>query len=109
MRYGIPLLANRVAHQSTHADGVLIILMHKGHVLQAEFVGCPIHNQFELLSLLRAYEIETLVCGENSLEIEVPLRALDINVIGSVNCSVDQALAGLKDGTLRTGRPSATA
>jgi len=96
MRLAIPTLENKVAPETIHAEGVLILDVTEGRGTHREFVGCPIRDQFDLLRVLQAYQVETLICGRTTLEQEKAVHSLDISVIHSAPCSVEDAIRNWK-------------
>ena len=103
MRYAIPVLGDRVAPRSTCAEGVLILALNTGRIAYEEMVTQTINNPFDLISVLKNFQVDTLVCGGNNRETRESLLSLDVSVIDNVACSVAQTVDALQRGTLQSG------
>lgn len=96
MRLAIPVLENKVAPKLVQAEGVLILEVIERRVTYREFVGCPIRDRFDLALVLQAYQVEVLICGCATVEQEKAVQSLDIAVIHSAGCSVEDAVRTLE-------------
>ena len=103
MRYGIPLLGNRVAPRCTCADSVLLIALRRNRVSKEDSVDFPSHSLFDLIELLSEYRVDTLVCGGISRENKEILQARSVRVIDNVACTIDETIEALKTGILYSG------
>jgi len=103
MRYGIPLLANRVAPRCNCADCILIVTVARGRVTTQERVPLDITSPLSLVSSLQARGIDTVVCGGIKRDTRESLAGGDVTVIDNVACSADQALRAIEAGRLRPG------
>jgi uncharacterized metal-binding protein/predicted Fe-Mo cluster-binding NifX family protein len=103
MRYGIPLLANRVAPRCTIAEALLLIDVAGGEVAQEVLLptgGCTWN---ELVSMLVAERVETLVCGGISRQARHELQDRGIAVVDNVAATADAVLGALAADRLRPG------
>jgi len=103
MRFGIPLLADRVAPRCTFADSVLVVSM-KGRRIWDEWV-VPLNGTTwaDLSETLTSQEVDTLICGGISRETRESVRARDVRVIANVAGTRDEVLEALGRGTMRPG------
>ena len=95
MRIAIPTIENKVALRIRRAEGLLILDVVEGRVTSTESVGCPIRDEFDLVRVLQAYQVETLICGRMTLEQERAVQSLDIFVVHSAPCSVEDVIRTL--------------
>ena len=103
MRYGIPLLGNRVAPRCNCADCILIITSVRGKITGQQRVPLDITSPLNLVSSLRARRIDTLVCGGINRETRESVAGGPVTVIDNVACSAEQALAAIAAGRLHSG------
>lgn len=103
MRYGIPLLGNRVAPRCTYADSVLLIVLKRNRVSTEENVALSDHSLFNLIELISDYRVDTLVCCGISRESKDFLLAKNIDIIDNVSCTVEEIIEALKKGSLCSG------
>jgi uncharacterized metal-binding protein len=102
MRYGIPLLGNRVAPRCTCADCMLVVTLARGRITTQDRVPLDITNPLNLLSGLRTRRVDTLVCGGIGPQAREMLAGEDIGVIDNVACSADEVLSAIAAGRLRS-------
>jgi len=103
MRYAIPVLGDRVAPRSTCAEGVLILALNGGRIAHKEMTARAISNPVDLVSVLRDFQVDTLVCGGNNLETKELLSSFEVSVIDNVACSLAETVDALQHGTLQPG------
>ena len=103
MRYGIPLLGNRVAPRCTCADCMLVVTLQRGQVTARDRVPLDITSPMGFIELLRRRGIETVICGGIRRETREALASDDVAVIHNVACSAEQAVAAIATGRLRSG------
>ena len=103
MRYGIPLLGNRVAPRCTCADSVLLVVLKRNRVSTEENVALSSHSLFNLIELLSDYRVDTLVCCGISRESKEFLSAKNVDIIDNVSCTVEEIIEALKRGSLYPG------
>lgn len=103
MRFGIPLLADRVAPRCIFADSVLVVSM-KGRRIWDEWV-VPLNGTTwaDLSETLTTQEVDTLICGGIARETRESIRARDVHVIANVAGTRDEVLTALGLGTIRPG------
>lgn len=103
MRYGIPLLGNRVAPRCTYADSVLLVVLKRNRISTEENVVLSNHSLFNLIELISDYRVDTLVCCGISSESKDFLLAKNIDIIDNVSCTVEEIIEALKKGSLCPG------
>jgi uncharacterized metal-binding protein/predicted Fe-Mo cluster-binding NifX family protein len=103
MRYGIPLLGNRVAPRCTCADSVLLVVLKRNRVSTEENVVLSSHSLVNLVELISDYRVDTLVCCGISRESREFLSAKNVNIIDNVSCTADEIIEALKEGSLYPG------
>lgn len=96
MRLAIPALGEKVASESTHAEGVWILNVHEGKVTRREFIGCHVADAFDLIRILQIYQAEVLLCGHLTIEEEEAVRSLDVLVLHSMVCPIEEAIKSLQ-------------
>jgi len=108
MRYGAPILRNRIAPRCSFAEGILVVSINRGHQTHYDRFPTSINSPFDFVSLLKVYQIETLVCGGISSGLREMLAEQDIAIIDNVVCSIEELLEAIRSNKLRSGY-SATA
>ena len=103
MRYAIPLLGDRVAPRSTYADAVLVAVLRRNHARAEATSKLTDHSLLELAKVLSDNRIDVLVCGGISREERDFLVARHVQIMDNVVGSVDELLAALDKGILRSG------
>lgn len=103
MRFGVPLLHDRVAPRSTCAEGLLVLVLDHGKVTVRETFRHPIHDRVELIDLLRRHRIDTLICGANSTGTRESLLESDLTLVENVAGSIPEVVDAVQRGTLRNG------
>ncbi len=103
MRYGIPLLGDRVAPRSTHADSVLVTVLRRNRARTESKPELADHSLLELAKVLSDNRIDVLVCGGISREERDFLEARRVEIIDNVVASINEILFALQAGELRSG------
>jgi uncharacterized metal-binding protein/predicted Fe-Mo cluster-binding NifX family protein len=103
MRFGIPLLHDRVAPRSTCAEGMVVLVLDHGRVTVRETIRQPIHDRVELVSLVREHRIDTLICGANSTGTRESLLESELTLVENVAGSIPEVVDAVERGTLRSG------
>ena len=103
MRFGIPVLQNRVAPRSTNAEAFVLLVLKGGRVTHLETIEQRISNHYDLIRLLDEYQIDTLICGGNSSDARKLISTLEISVIDNVACQISEAVTALEKGLMRPG------
>ena len=103
MRYGIPLLGDRVAPRYRCADGILIVVLKRNRGSSRQWLPLEITDPLDLIAVLKRHRIDTVVCGGISHEEREMLTSHVPTVIENVACSAGEALAALEEGSLRPG------
>jgi uncharacterized metal-binding protein/predicted Fe-Mo cluster-binding NifX family protein len=103
MRIGIPILQNRIAPRSTHADSFVLLVVKGGRIIRLETLDLQISNQYDLVQILEEYQVETLICGANSSDAKELLSTFQISVVDNVACSLKDAIQALEKGMIGPG------
>lgn len=103
MRYGIALLADRVAPRLTCADSLLLVVRRHQHLRVESTSQLDDHSLLDLAKVLSDSRVDILVCGGINREERDYLSARQIDVIDNVVASVDELLAALEADTLHSG------
>lgn len=103
MRYGVPLLGDRVAPRCTYADSVMLFVLRHNKVRTENKVSFNNHNLFDLRELLSDYRVDTLICGGISRENKEFLQARRIEIIDNVACTLDEIINAIRMGNVHSG------
>lgn len=103
MRYGVPLLTERVAPRLSCADEMLVVTLSRGRVTSHKRVPLGLISAVDLIPILKSLQIDTLVCGGVRRETRQLLQSHAVTVIDNVACSVTDVFAAVESGTLRPG------
>ena len=103
MRYGIPLLGDRVAPRSTYADSLLVAVCRRNRVRIESTSELIDHSLLELAELLSDNRIDILICGGISREERDFIEARRVEIVDNVVGSVDELLVAIQAGHLRSG------
>jgi uncharacterized metal-binding protein len=103
MRWGVPLLGDRVAPRCTCADTLLVVSLSRGRVVSQVRVPVTIRSPIELTGALASHGIERVACGGVSGETREALLAQSIDVVENVACSVEELIAALDSDSLCPG------
>ncbi|MFO7653312.1 MAG: DUF1847 domain-containing protein [Candidatus Krumholzibacteriia bacterium] len=103
MRYGIPLLANRIAPRCTSAESVLVVELAGGEVRQETLVPSRDATWPELVAVLSAHRVDAVVCGGIPRPAREELRERGIAVVENVAATADAVLAALLADRLHPG------
>ncbi len=95
MRWGVPLLGDRVAPRCTGADGLLLARVSHGRVVSHTRVTVAVRSPVELLDAVIEEGVEKLVCGGVSRDVREALASQGVAIVENVACSVDEVLAAL--------------
>jgi uncharacterized metal-binding protein/predicted Fe-Mo cluster-binding NifX family protein len=109
MRWGAPLMGDRVAPRCTRADGLLLARVSHGRVVSHTRVTAAIRSPVELLDAVTEEGVEKLICGGVSRDVREALAAQDVATVENVACSADEVLAALDAGSLCAGYGLGTA
>ncbi len=104
MRFGIPLVGDRVAPRSTFAESILFIVITGGSVVHKETVTLDSNTIIDLINVLRDYQVDTLICsGISIMEIRELIQSLDITVIDNVIGNIDEIIKAIEQGRIHSG------
>jgi uncharacterized metal-binding protein len=103
MRFGIPLLCNRVSPRCTIADSVLLVTSNRGLILGCDRIQVAGNAWIDLLKLIKDNQIDVLVCGGIKAENREAVAALDVSIIDNVACTAEQAIEAIQKDALKSG------
>ncbi len=103
MRYGIPLLKNRVSPRCTIADSVMLVDQTDGAPEKHEVIPLETGTWTDLIHLLVENRVNTLVAGGIDRETQQILTSYELQVIDNVACSSSELLEAIMQGKLRPG------
>ena len=106
MRYGVPIFGSRIAPRCTVADGMLIVTFHGNRATEKENVAFEQGNWQEILSVIRRYRVDTIVCGGIARSEKELLAGQAVAVVENVACTIDEVVAAIIAGCLRSGPPN---
>ncbi len=103
MRWGVPLVGDRVAPRCTHADTLLLADVRQGRVVAETVVPAAIRTPVELIDALVEHDVQRLVCGGIGQEVRDILALQSVGIVENVACTAEQAVAALDAGSLCPG------
>ncbi len=103
MRWGVPLIGDRVAPRCTHADRLLLADVRQGRVVARSLVPTAIRTPVELMAALVEHDVQKLVCGGIGQEVRDILAVQGVAVVENVACTGEQAVTALDAGSLCPG------
>jgi uncharacterized metal-binding protein/predicted Fe-Mo cluster-binding NifX family protein len=103
MRFGIPLLADRVAPRCTFADSVLLVTTKRRRIEERATVPLEGTTWADLAAVLAEHDVETLVCGGISPSTRESIRAREVAVIDNVAGTSEEVVEALRCGRVAPG------
>lgn len=103
MRYGIPLVGDRVAPRCTFAEAVLVVVLRRNLARPEGTALLEAHGLLDLTKVLSESRIDVLICGGISQEEREFLAARRVEIIDNVAGSIPELLDALRAGALRPG------
>ncbi len=103
MRFGIPLLGQRVAPRCTIADSVLLLTVKHGRILEESSVRVDGSTWMELARILADKGVDTLVCGGISRSNREAMLSQEVEVIDNVAGTATDVVDALREGELHSG------
>ena len=103
MRFGITVWGERIAPRSTQAEAFVVLVVNGRNLAYQKRFPHPINNRFDLLAALKGFQIETLICGGNSVETKDTIESLGVSIVANVACSVKEAVRALQLGVMESG------
>ncbi len=103
MRFGIPLLGNRVAPRCTFADSVLLVTTRHRRIHDRTTVPLGGTTWADLAAVLGEHEVDTLVCGGISPVTRESIRAREVSVVDNVAGTADEVTEALRVGKIHPG------
>jgi len=103
MRFGIPLLADRVAPRSTIAEAIMLVTLNRSKVTSSEIVPLEGNTWIDILRALIELKVDTMVCGGIDNKSKEALRTQEVSVIDNVACTIDEVIEALEKGKLGPG------
>ncbi|MGD8362716.1 MAG: DUF1847 domain-containing protein [Gemmatimonadota bacterium] len=103
MRFGIPLLADRVAPRCTFADSVLLVETRRRRIRDQARVPLDGTTWADLAAVLTEHGVDTLICGGISRATRESIEGREVEVISNVAGTSEEVLEGLREGRVRPG------
>lgn len=103
MRYGIPLLARRVAPRITTADSFLVVTIRNHRIISKDSVPLEAVTWIDLPKFLAQFHLDVLICGGIDIETKNILQASAVNIIDNVACCTEDLLQALVTNSLQPG------
>ncbi len=98
MRFGITLMGDRVAPRCTFAHSILVVVTSQGRITYRETVPLESNTIIDLISVLRDYQVDTLICGGISImEIRELNQSLRIGIIDNVTGGSDEIVNAVEN------------
>lgn len=101
MKFGIPVLGQRVAPRCTIAENLLIVTWCGGRIVKQVTVSLEGSTWEEVLPVLVDHRIDTLVCGGIDRTSRGSVEALGLTVIENVASTSGEVIEAIRLGTLR--------
>ncbi len=103
MRFGIPILSDRVAPRCTFADSVLLVSVNRRRILEQTVVPLEGTTWADLARVLADQRVDTLVCGGISPSTRESVQVLEIDVIDNVTGTTDRIIDALRQDRIHPG------
>lgn len=103
MRFGIPLLADRVAPRCTFADSVLVVTVRGRRIREESVVPLNGNTWADLVGALSDEGVETLICGGIAPATRESILSRDVEVIENVAGTREEVMKALGRGRIRPG------
>jgi uncharacterized metal-binding protein/predicted Fe-Mo cluster-binding NifX family protein len=103
MRFGIPLLDQRVAPRCTIADRVLLITVKRRRILEESAVPLDRATWMDLTRILSEERVDALVCGGISRSTRETVESQAVEVIDNVAGTAEEVVDALRRGGLHPG------
>jgi uncharacterized metal-binding protein/predicted Fe-Mo cluster-binding NifX family protein len=103
MRFGIPILDQRVAPRCTIADSVLLITVKHRRILEQSSVPLERATWMDVTRILSDEEVDALVCGGISRSSRETVESQAVEVIDNVAGTAQEVVDALRRGGLHPG------
>jgi uncharacterized metal-binding protein/predicted Fe-Mo cluster-binding NifX family protein len=103
MRYGIPLLKDRVSPRCTIADSVMLVSYAHGRLESHRVIHLESGAWTGLIQLLLENQVDTVVAGGINRETRQMLTSYGLEIVDNVACSADELLEAVAHGRLHPG------
>ena len=103
MRYGIPLLKDRVSPRCTIADSMMLVNHTNGRLEQQQVIPLESGAWTGLVRILLENQVETLVAGGIARETQQMLTSYGLEIVDNVACTASELLQAVAQGTLQAG------
>jgi uncharacterized metal-binding protein/predicted Fe-Mo cluster-binding NifX family protein len=103
MRFGIPLLGDRVAPRCTFADSVLVVTTRRRRIEDQAVVPLGGTTWADLATVLSEHQVDTLVCGGISRSTRESIDARDVAIVDNVAGTCEEILEALRRDQIRPG------
>ena len=104
MRFGVPIMGDRVAPRCSYAEGIVIVTVSHSRIIKQNRLSTPIRSPVELISLLRDSGVDTLICGGVSNTVRELLYGQGTEIIDNVTQSIEDVLDGIRSGKYLSGQ-----
>jgi len=101
MKVAIPIWENRVSPVLDTARQLLVVDLENGQEVSRTAVDIPLMHIVQIARFARELEIDTVICGAISRQLETMLATLGIRVIPWVRGEADEVLSAHADGNLQ--------
>ncbi len=103
MVVAVPLLGDRVAPRCTTANRLLLVQPRAGFAASKRLLPVQLESAADLLQLIQVHNIDLLVCGGITAASRELVEAQNVTIIDNVTGSVEELLAAISGGSLRSG------
>jgi len=103
MRFGIPILRDRVAPRSTIAESILLVDVTRSRILSSRTVPFEGNTWTDLLQIVAEFHVDIVVCGGIERRSKDSLRARKVVVIDNVAGTKEEIIQAMKSDTLESG------
>ena len=104
MRYGVPIIGERVAPRCIYANGFLVISTKEGGVVHHHLYKATIRTPADLTEALTAHNVETLITGGVGEAVRHRLGELNVAIVDNISNTVEELLdAVVRDRRFRIG------
>ena len=104
MRFGVPLHGDRVAPRCTHADGMLVVILHQGQLADEFRMDAQIDTIEELIESVRQLSLDVLVCGGVNQGARSTLEPLVGTILANRSGSIEEIRSWLLSGKVPSSK-----
>ncbi len=100
MRVAIPIWNGRVSPVMDTSRRILLIELNESERGKRQILDLSGRNPHEIIMLLESQEVDVLICGAISAQLETQLRAMNIKVYPWIRGNVELILGAFSQGAL---------